>query len=110
MLLIGGLPTSAALLPPLPFSPWQCWHFCAKIVAPCAEAPLPRGRFLPSGCTLMFHAESSAGVTGVPSPGPAAMAGEEMSASATSLDVNMAHAPVRIDRPARRPVVVLADE
>src|SRR5205823_12932077 len=78
--------------------------------APCADVPLPRGRFVPSGCTLMFHAASSAGVTGVPRPGPAAKAGEEMSSSVATLDVNMAHASVGIDRPARRPVVVLADE
>src|SRR5882724_5757002 len=62
----------------------------------------------------MLQVARSAGVIGVPRLGPEsapeAHAGPVARTSAASLDVNMAHAPVRVDRPARRAVVVLADE
>src|SRR5438874_9518328 len=110
IVLIGGAPTSAAFTAPLPASPWQCAHFCAKIGAPCAMVPLPGGKPLPSGYTWISHAARSPCVSGCPRLGPAAIAGALATSSAASLSVDMAHASIGIDRPARRAVVVLADE
>src|SRR5258706_15627473 len=58
----------------------------------------------------MLQAASSAGVMGVPRFGPSAKAPLVQRNSAMSLQVNMAHASARVDGPARRTVVVLADE
>jgi hypothetical protein len=38
----GPPPTSAALIPPLPISPWQATHFCANDRAPCAGVAAAR--------------------------------------------------------------------
>src|SRR5580704_18453523 len=102
---------SVALLPPVPPLPWQASHFSAKIVAPCAAVPLPGGRFLPSGPTLMSHSARSASLTGLPSPGFSwATAAPANSASATTrtpcLAVDMLDLPFAVDRPARDDVHV----
>src|SRR4051812_45124613 len=74
-LVSGGLPTTPAEMPPpLPFSPWQDAHFAAKIGAPCAGAPRPAGRLVPSGRMLMSHFLRSASAIGLPSPGLSAKA------------------------------------
>src|SRR5580700_4083794 len=100
----GGL-MSVALLPPVPPLPWQASHFSAKIVAPCAAVPLPGGRFLPSGPTLMSHSARSASLTGLPSPGFSwATAAPANSASATArqcLAVDMLDLPFAVYGPAR---------
>src|SRR5689334_8618591 len=113
MSFIGGAPTSAALMPPLPCSPWQAAHFCAKIDAPCAAVPLPFGSPLPSGSTLMSQAARSACESGWPRLGPAAVTVTGKAIPITSSfhsSVDMFHASARVDRPARRTVVVLARE
>src|SRR5918912_2890445 len=110
MLLIGGAPTSAALMPPLPASPWHIAHFCAKIGAPCAMVPLPGGKPLPSGYAWMSHAAISACVTGLPRFGPAASAGPHTRSSAQNLSVHMAHLALAVDRPACDAVEMLARE
>src|SRR5439155_4777917 len=79
------------------------------MAAPCAAVPLPFGRPVPSGRMWMSHAARSAWVSGVPRFGPAANAGL-VSKTKIRLRVNMAHASVGIDRPARDAVVVLARE
>src|SRR4051812_48108136 len=115
MFATGAPPTSVAFRPPLAFSPWHATHFCANIFAPCAGVPPPSGSPVPSGWMLMSQAAISAGVIGLPRLGPAAAAAPAPRASARnaareSLRVDMLHLPFRVDRPARRPVVVLADE
>src|SRR5438270_5338865 len=84
------------------------------MTAPCADVPLPRGKPSPPGRTLMSHAAISSGVIGSPRPGPAAKALVVASASAasaaTSSRVDMLHLAAAVDSPARRTVVVLADE
>src|SRR5438067_8139789 len=107
-LLIGGAPTSAALTPPLPASPWQKAHFCAKIGAPCAIVPLPDGRPVPSASTCRSQAARSPCWSALPRFGPAASAGAAASARTSALSVDMAHLPVAVDRPARDPVEMLA--
>src|SRR5438876_3357769 len=116
MSLIGLPPTSAALGPPLPFSPWHTAHFAAKIRAPSAGVPLPGGRPVPSGRMLMSHSDRSAAVMGFPSFGACPNAALENSASVTkirnvrSLSVNIPYLPAAFDRPARNGVIVLARE
>src|SRR5262245_33634060 len=93
---IGGLPTNAALTPPLPPSPWQAAHFCTYMGAPCAGVPLPGGRPVPSGIALMSQAPTSFSVIGWPRLGPCwASAVPVASASAaarrTDLRVDMFH-------------------
>src|SRR5690349_16467023 len=110
MLLIGGAPTSAALMPPLPASPWHIAHFCAKTGAPCAMVPLPGGKPWPSGYAWISHAAISACVTGLPRFGPAASAGVQARKRSASLCIDMAHLALAVDRPARNAVVVLARE
>src|SRR5215471_6178942 len=102
---LPGALISVAFDPPWPPSPWQAWHFCAKIAAPCCEVPLPGGNPLPSGPTLMSQSARSASVTGLPSPGSsAAIAPAPQSASANaqvkSLAVDMLDLPLLVDRPA----------
>src|SRR5258708_32443004 len=110
MLVTGAPPTSAALMPPLPFSPWHSAHFCAKIGAPCAGVPLPGGSPRPSGRMLMSQGASSASPMGWPRPGPAAnpVVIFNISKKQESLGINMPHPSRSVDRPARRAVVVLA--
>src|SRR5438067_7271853 len=97
---------SAALLPPWPSLPWHASHFCAKMAPPCAAVPLPGGRPLPSGPTLMSHSARSASLIGFPRPGPsAAMAAPAKSASGSAnkkrLRVDMLSLPFAVDRPGR---------
>src|SRR5437016_11355786 len=82
------------------------------MAAPCAGVPLPGGKPSPLGETLMSQAAISAGVMGLPSSGPVAKAPVAATAAmaATSSRVHMLYLAVAIDSPARRPVVVLADE
>src|SRR5712692_951110 len=114
MLVSGPPPTSAALTPPLPFSPWHMAHFCAKTRAPCVGVPPPDGNPAPSGKMLMSQAAISAGLTGFPRFGPSAKAMPAPSARITaelrSLCVNMLHLPLAVDRPAGDAVVVLTRE
>src|ERR1700730_16172660 len=75
------------------------------MAAPCAAVPLPGGKPLPSGPTLMSHSARSASLTGLPSPGlSAATAALASSASdaamARRLAVNMLGLPFGVDRPA----------
>src|ERR1700693_3214629 len=108
---LPGALASAALLPPMPSLPWHASHFCAKMAAPCAGVPLPGGRPLPSGPTLMSHSVRSASLTGFPSPGAsAAIAMPAHNASgaarANRLPVDMLDLPFAIDGPARDDVHV----
>src|SRR5687767_4093208 len=82
--LIGSPPASAALGPPLPCWPWQTAHFAAEIRAPSAGVPLPGGRPVPSGKTLMFHAAISAGLIGFPRFGAWAKPAFELRAIAST--------------------------
>src|SRR5262245_26159207 len=83
------------------------------MLAPWAGMPLPGGRPVPSGKTVMFHAAMSAGVSGRPRFGVCAKAAVEIRASAIpatqapSLRVHMLHLSIAIDRPTRNGVVVL---
>src|SRR3954471_23853510 len=79
------------------------------MAAPCAEVPLPLGRPVPSGRMWISHAARSAWFKAVPRFGPAANAGAA-SKTKRRLGIDMAHASVRIDGPARDAVVVLAWE
>src|SRR5215472_11722420 len=82
---LPGALISVAFDPPWPPSPWQAWHFWAKIAAPCCGVPLPGGNPLPSGPTLMSHSARSASLTGLPRPGSsAAIAAAPESASANA--------------------------
>src|SRR5439155_9955900 len=113
MSLIGLPPTSAALGPPLPFSPWHTAHFAAKIRAPSAGVPLPGGRPVPSGRMLMSQAAISAGLIGVPRFGAWAKAVLEARASmntttdSRSLGIDMLDLPAAFDCPGCDRVVVL---
>src|SRR5689334_8339320 len=111
---IGPPPTSVTFVPPLAFAPWHPTHLCAKIAAPCAAVPLPGGKPSPLGETLMSQAAISSAVIGLPRSGPAAKAPVAASAAAASAApssrVDMFHLAVALDSPARRAVVVLADE
>src|SRR5215471_7119229 len=115
MLLIGGAPTNAALMPPLPSSPWHATHFSAYTLAPCSAVPLPAGKPVPSGRMLMSHALISASEIGFPSPGGSASAAGAATASASTreevaLSIDMLDLSLVVDRPAREAVVVLAGE
>src|SRR6516162_2818943 len=103
---LPGALISVAFDPPWPPSPWQAWHFWAKIAAPCCGVPLPGGSPLPSGPTLMSHSARSASLTGLPRPGSsAAIAAAPESASANAaakvkrLAVDMLDLPFLVDRP-----------
>src|SRR5207244_10231043 len=82
--------------------------------APSAGVPLPGGRPVPSGKTLMSQPEISASLTGFPSFGPWAEAALEIRVSITvmanpqSLRVYMLHLPASVDRPTGDGVVMLA--
>src|SRR6266478_9336833 len=84
--------------------------------APSAGVPLPGGRPVPSGMTLISQAATSAAVMGLPSFGDCAKAAVEPKASASttatprSLRVYMLHLPAALDRPTGDGVVVLAGE
>src|SRR2546421_12705859 len=103
--LSGAPPTRAAKTPPLPFSPWQRAHFCAKMRAPCAGVPPPIGRPVPSGSILMSHAAMSGGSNRIPSVGPAARGAPEPGpggrAIAGSLGVDVFLLPFAGDPPHR---------
>src|SRR5260370_1899701 len=92
-------------MPPLPPSPCQATHFCAKILAPSAALPLPAGRLLPSGRMLISHSARSACVIGLPRRGPSASATLAPSASpatpamTASLGIDMLDLPLGLDRP-----------
>src|ERR1700721_1090450 len=99
----GGL-ASAAFVPPMPSLPWHTSHFCAYTAAPCAGVPLPDGRPLPSGGTLISHFVRSASLMGFPSPGPsAANAMPATSANgiarAKRLAIDILCLPLVVDRP-----------
>src|SRR5580704_15644188 len=102
----GGL-MSAALVPPWPSLPWHASHFCAKMAAPWADVPLPDGRPLPSGPTLMSHVARSASLTGLPRPGRSAASAAPPSATAKAttaarrLGVDMLDLPLVVGGPDR---------
>src|SRR3954469_21343990 len=79
------------------------------MAAPCADVPLPFGRPVPSGRMWISHAARSPWFKAVPRFGPAANVGPT-SETKMRLGIDMAHASVRIDRPAGGAVVVLARE
>src|SRR5262245_11604036 len=117
----GGPAVTMAASPPLPFSPWQAAHLAWKIGAPCLAVPLPAGKPVPSGKTVMSHGARSLGVIGAPRLGrsvfwlsaantPAAANSAIEAAAAASLSVDMSDAPVAGDRPAGDGVDVLARE
>src|SRR5215471_1257547 len=116
MPLVSGCPPTSAgkygATPPFPASPWQAEHFSAKILAPCAGVPLPGGRLLPSGRTVMSHCLMSLSVSGLPRPEscaravPAANTNARTSA-ATILRIDMFDLSCAVDRPAGDAVVVL---
>src|SRR3954447_16972198 len=99
--------TRAALIPPLPFSPWHAAHFCANTREPSAGVPLPAGKPLPSGRMLMSHAATSACVIGLPRFGPSARASPALKTIAITIPpqtrsrVNMFDLSLGVDRPAR---------
>src|SRR3954470_1364204 len=112
---IGGLPTSAMLVAPLAFSPWQATQpFSTNSLAPSAGVPRPGGRLVPSGRMVMSQALMSASLIGLPSFGvSAACAAPSVNASraaATILRVNMLDLPLGADAPAGDAVVVLVRE
>src|SRR5438552_1812055 len=82
--------------------------------APSAGVPLPGGKPVPSGNTLMSHAASSAGVMGFPRFGAWARAASEARTTASSttkcrtLCIYMFHLATGIDRPGCDRVAVLA--
>src|SRR5262245_43786377 len=84
--------------------------------APSAGVPLPGGRPVPSGRTLMSQAAISAGVSGFPRLGACATAVLEPRTSVSktaylrSLRVYMLHLPRALDGPSCDRVVVLARE
>src|SRR5690242_2107980 len=84
--------------------------------APSAGVPLPGGRPVPSGSTLMSQAAMSAGLIGFPRFGDwaEATAAVRASVSATAnpkrLRVYMLHLPAALDRPAGDRVAMLAGE
>src|SRR3954463_4663916 len=108
--------TSAALIPPLPFSPWQAAHFWANTRDPSAGVPLPAGKPLPSGRMLMSHAASSTWLIGLPRIGPSARASPAVIAIAMTtappacLRVNMFDLPFAVHCPTRDAVVMLVRE
>src|SRR5438093_6909099 len=115
MLLIGGAPTNAALMPPLPPSPWHATHFSASILAPCSAVPLPAGKPVPSGRMPMSHALISVSAIGFPRPGGSASAAGAAKASARrregiGLSIDMFDLSLAVDRPAGEAVVVLICE
>src|SRR3954469_18363711 len=79
------------------------------MAAPCAEVPLPLGSPVPSGRMWISHAARSAWFKAVPRFGPAANAGAA-SKTKRRLGIDMAHASVRINGPARDAGLVLARE
>src|SRR3984957_10605184 len=76
------------------------------MAAPWAGVPLPGGRPLPSGPTLMSQSARSASLTGLPSPGwvaaiaAPAKASASAPTSASCLPVDMLGLPVAVDGPA----------
>src|SRR5580765_6925612 len=114
IVLMASPPASFALLPPLPSCPWHAAHFAAYMRAPSAAVPLPGGRPVPSGRTLMSHPETSASLIGFPSFGPWAKAALQQRAApitithAERLSVDMLHLPTALDRPACDRVEMLA--
>src|SRR5580704_19021006 len=80
----GGLPTSMLLAPPLPLSPWHWLQpLSTSSLAPSLAVPLPGGKLLPSGSTLMSQGLMSASLTGLPRCGLSAANAPEAKASAT---------------------------
>src|SRR5437763_8290867 len=112
----GGPPTTAALIPPLPPSPWQAAHFCAKMGAPSCGVPLPGGSPVPSGMMAMSQGANSCAVVDFPRLGPSASAAPASMASASetapkqSLRVDMPDLPFPVHRPAGDAVEMLARE
>src|ERR1700722_16593506 len=115
-LALGGPPTSSPAMPPLPLSPWHIEHLSAKILAPSAALPLPAGRLLPSGRTLMSHGARSAGVIGLPRLGPSASAmpaphaNASMPAPIASLRIDMFDLSLGVHGPTGDGVEMLARE
>src|SRR5258708_2787775 len=84
--------------------------------APSAGVPLPGGRPVPSGSTLMSQTAISAGLIGFPRFGawakasPVLRASVGITAKQKRLRISMLHLPVALDRPTGDGVVVLAGE
>src|SRR5438552_19067772 len=82
--------------------------------APSAAVPLPGGRPVPSGRTLISHPATSASLIGFPSFGPWAKAALNENTTTTTtkhpqrLRVDMLHLPAALNRPARDGIVMLA--
>src|SRR5580698_1995189 len=113
-LVSGGLPTRMLLDPPLPPSPWHWLQPCStNTLAPCAALPLPGGRLVPSGSTLMSHALISASEIGLPRWGESAATASDPqerapnNASACGLRIDMLDLPAVLDAPSGEAVVVL---
>src|SRR5262249_46459417 len=88
-------------------------HFAAKIRAPSAGVPLPDGRPVPSGRTLISQAAMSAGLIGFPRFGDWLNAALEPRKSvstknAAALRVYMFHLPGALNGPTGDGIVVLA--
>src|SRR5579863_8526602 len=108
--------SAAAGPPPLPLSPWHAAHFSAKIVAPCAEVPLPFGNPVPSGRMLISQLAIAASSSGLPRCGVSAfdrlavVTSRSAAARRAVLGVDMLHLAARCNAPAGDRVVVLIGE